>query len=197
MEDIIKVINMLKMHRDFEAQTGIIDALEIYKSIIHTPAGAVIEIGSACGGTTIVMILAARKRNKMVYSIDPYPEDFEDKAAEYRTGLMKEFKDKFRLNILNGKYQNIIQINKDIKDCIDSIPRHLSVIFIDGCHEFEFLKREFDLLWPRLVHRGVMYIHDIQCEKGQLTGTEEGGLKNILNYVKGEVISEFMLKLVK
>ena len=194
MENIIK---LLKLHQQFEAQTSCIDALTIYDAILRTPSGAVVEVGSACGGTTIVMIQAARRRNKMVYSVDPYPVEFENKAASYKEGLMNEFKKKFRQNILNGQYKNIVQFNSDLNDCIDSIPKHLSVVFIDGCHEFEFLKREFDLLWPRIIRKGIIFIHDIQCEKGQLTGTDEGGLSNILKHVKGEIISDYMLKIVK
>jgi predicted O-methyltransferase YrrM len=193
----MKIKDILKLHQKFEAQTSFLDALELYDAILSTPAGAVVELGSATGGTTIVLIQAAKEVDKMVYSIDPYPEELEDVAEFYLPGLMAEFKRKFQENILAGEYKNIIQYNKDISECINDLPQSLSVVFIDGCHEYDFVEKEFNLLWERVVLGGILFIHDIESPVGQLTNTEQQGVVQVLKWEKGEVISPTMLKIQK
>jgi predicted O-methyltransferase YrrM len=180
--------DLLKLWQDFKAQTSLIQADELYNAVLNTPPGAIIEVGSATGGTTIVLIHAAKQVNKMVYSIDPYPEELEGSARDYYSGSMCEYKTTFKSNILNGSYDNIIQINEDLKDCIDRIPE-ISVAFIDGLHEFENVKKEYELLWPKLVKGGIMYFHDMGFDVGQLT--EEGALTKFPEWVKqGEYVQE-------
>jgi hypothetical protein len=87
-------------------------------------------------------------------------------------------KNAFRENILNGKYDNIIQYNEDIADCIERIPDGLSLVFIDGCHEHEFAMRELELLSPKIIPGGWVYLHDSGWEKGSISLTDGTGLIN-------------------
>jgi predicted O-methyltransferase YrrM len=193
----MRIKEVLKLHQKFEAQTSYMDALELYDAILDTPDGDVVEVGSATGGTTIVLIQAAKKVGKMVYSVDPYPEEMEDVADFYTSGLMAEFQRKFAENILTGEHQNIIQFNDDISECIKDLPQNLSVVFIDGCHEYDFVEKEFNLLWERVVPGGIVFIHDIESSVGQFSCTEEQGLDRVLLWENGEVVSSTMLKIQK
>ncbi len=193
----MKIEDVLKLWKAFEAQTTELEARELYNAVLFTPQGDVVEVGSATGGTTIVLILAAKEALKMVYSVDPYPDAFENNASDYTAGLMTIYKNKFRQNILNHQHYNIIQLNEDIKNCIDRIPKELSVVFIDGCHEFAYVKNEYDLLFPKLVPGGIMYIHDIYAPAGQLSKSEDQGVSQLLKLVSGEIIGNKMLKIVK
>ena len=166
-------IDTVYLWNEFGAQTTLSQAEELHRAVLETPPGDVIEVGSATGGTTIVLIKAAELAGKHVY----------------REGFAK--------NILNGKYHNITQYNEDLVWCIDRIPERLSVVFIDGCHEFSFVQAEYEMLWPRLVEGGVLYVHDIYWGDGQVSRTAETGLTGVRDWLgKGEDIGN-MLKIVK
>jgi len=190
-------IELLELWREFEAQTTISQIYELYDAVLNTPSGDVVEIGSARGGTTIVLIEAAKQVGKFVYSVDPYPEEMEGKAYGYTPGLMNEFKERFTKNILNGKHLNIIQFNNDLAGCIDLIPDNLSVVFIDGCHEFSFVQKEYELIWPKIVKGGILYIHDIYWGDGQVSKTARGGLTGVAEWLGRGVDVGNMLRIEK
>jgi len=175
----MKASTTMGFWKKFKAQTNRREAMELYNTVINTPLGDVVEVGSASGGTTIVLIGAAEEVNKTVYSVDPYPESFEGKVANYTPGLMKDFREGFKDNILTGQWKNIVQYNEDISGCIDKIPDGLSVVFIDGCHEYSFVLNEVELLFPKMVSGGMMCIHDIFWKTGQMSGEEKGSVEQI------------------
>ena len=90
--------HLINLWEKFEAQTTLSQIEELYRAVIETPPGAILEVGSATGGTTIVLIEAAKKVGKHVYSVDPYPEDMEGIAALYTPGLMKEYREKNKIH---------------------------------------------------------------------------------------------------
>ena len=182
---------IVELWSKYGAQTTLSQAEELYNAVLNTLSGDVVEVGSATGGTTIVLIEAAKQVGKFVYSIDPYPEDI------YTTTSISGYKEGFAKNILNGGHFNIVQYNQDLADCIDGIPDALSVVFIDGCHEFSFAKREYELLWPKLITGGLMYIHDIYWGEGQISLTPGTGLTGFREWTgKGEDIGN-MLRIEK
>lgn len=183
----------MRLHREFEGQTQWIEAHELYQAVLNTPSGAVVEVGSATGGTTIVLIAAASKVGKKVISVDPCPEKIEGEALFYNKGMMSAFKKKFEDNILN-KAHDVIQYNSDLSECINEIPS-VSVAFIDGCHEIDFANREYSLLLSKMVKGGVIYFHDVNWERGQLTGESDRGLNQLTGQLNGDIIGT-MLKIV-
>jgi len=165
--------------KKYKGQTGRLEIRELYDAIMATPDGDVVEVGSATGGTTIVLIGASERIGKTVYSIDPYPESFEGNANDYTPGLMKLYKDTFQKNILSGQWKNIIQYNETVTECIDKIPDKLSVVFIDGCHEYFHVLTELELLFPRLVKDGMLFIHDTNWNIGQVSKVKGSGVSQI------------------
>jgi hypothetical protein len=176
---------VFKFFSKFEPQINFEEATVLYNTVMKSPEGPVVEVGSACGGSTIVLIGAAEEIGKMVYSIDSYPEVFEGIAGFYTPGLMKRFKDTFKTNILNGPWKNIIQFNEDVVHCIDKIPNNLSLVFLDGFHEFSFIVNDFVLLFPRLLLGGYIFVHDVGWRLGQLSKTVETGNFHISEWIKG------------
>lgn len=175
----MKLSEIITLRELYGAQTTDKEALALFSFVLDTPKGSVVEVGSASGGSTVVLLGAAEKAGKIVFSVDPYPTELEGIAWQYPKDLMKELESKFEANILNGIWNNIVQIKKEVVDCIDELPEEISLIFIDGLHEFSYVKRDFNLLTPRLVSGGMICIHDINYTKGQLT--EEGGLYQCVN----------------
>jgi len=184
----MNIISALNYKRAFESQTCDEESIELYLSILDTPKGDVVEIGSACGGTTIVLIAAAEEVNKTVYSVDPYPKEFENFALEYTSGIMNEFELKFKSNILDNEWGSIIQYKQRLKDCIEKIPDRLSTVFIDGCHELSFVLEDISLIEPKMVKGGRIYLHDIFWDIGQISKVQGGSLYNVIQkYQNAEI----------
>jgi predicted O-methyltransferase YrrM len=186
----------INLFRSFKPQSMVEEVTFLFDKVLETSKGDVVEIGSASGASTIVLIKAAELVNKNVISVDPYPVELEGVAMHYAEGITSALKEEFKKNILNGNYQNIVQYNEDIKDCINKIPDGLSVVFIDGLHELDNALTEFNLLYPKVMKGGWICFHDTTdvplWSLGQLSQTPEGGLINIR-----EIIDEQMFQEIK
>ena len=181
------MIEMLELSRKFKTQTTVAEMMELFEAVVRSPAGDVVEVGSASGGTTIALVKAAHMVHKKVYSIDTYPEGLV--ALNYVEGFNEQAKKEFRENLLTGEY-NVEQFNVDVKECVDKLPEKLSVVFIDGLHELSYALSDFSLLFPRVVKDGRIYIHDTNWDIGQLTQTPEGGLNRIWDVIDYGLFSE-------
>lgn len=187
------VAELLKLKGPFKRETSAEEAYELYKRVLKSPKGDVVEIGSASGGTTVFLLDAAAQVGKTVYSIDPYPINMENKATSYTKGSMNKLKENFKRNILDGPYKNIIQYNESTNDCINKIPHNLSLVFIDSLHELSFVLNEIKLIYPLIVNDGWLYVHDTHWTEGQLSKTKEGGLHNIWNVIDKKAFKEIKL----
>jgi len=175
----IKIIaGALKKAAMYHSQANPTELLALFKATLTTPGKIVVEVGSATGGTTVLLIKASNLVGKSVISIDPYPESIEG-AVGYPTGTVSFFRQGFKENILDNGYKNITQINETTEDCIGQIPDNLSVVFIDGFHEYESVKREYELLFPKVTDDGLMFIHDVNWKIGQKSNSLQGGVANI------------------
>lgn len=144
------------------SQSSGLVTLQLVQLVLNTPSGSVIEIGCHVGGTTIELAKVAKTVGKQVIAVDPYErthEFFPDRGYTVGVEKLLIWKSQFRENVVD-KFDNVIWYHNDITECIDKIP-DLSVIFIDGRHEYECVYREFTLLLPKLVSGGAMVIHDI------------------------------------
>jgi predicted O-methyltransferase YrrM len=178
----------MKYAKLFLSQTHPGEAEELYRAVTSTPPGDVIEVGSATGGTTIILIGAAEEVGKRVISCDPYPSELEGIATHFTPGIMNAHRNDFQRNIFCGEYgkwANITQWNGTVRELL-SLARssdHISVAFIDSLHELAPVQEEFTLLLPLVVPGGLIYIHDTDWELGQLSHTPEGGLINFASWV--------------
>jgi len=184
MKDLTEMpSNVIALQAEFKSQVSSNEARFLYNAVLRSPAGDVVEIGSALGGTTIVLIEAAKIAGKHVWSIDPYPTELEGVAADYESGLISGFREGFAKNILNGKYPNVCQIQQYLPECIDDISPYVSVAFVDGLHELKSALCDFYLIYSRVVRGGWICTHDINFTKGQLSKTEDTGLWRMLNLI--------------
>lgn len=172
----------------YGSQTTITERLSLVEMVIQSPKGDIVEVGSASGGTTILLSFAAEIAKKYVYSIDPYPEILESTATHYKDGDMKYYRNAFKENILD-KRANVTQYNADLAESIDDLPE-LSLAFIDGLHEFDSVKKELALLYPLIVPGGIICLHDTGWEKGQGSGVEAGAVCRVLDFMSKDKFKE-------
>lgn len=86
---------------------------------------------------------------KQLYLIDPYinMEDIERKAHK----RMKKHDDK------------ITWIKDLSENCHQTIPNNLDFIYIDGNHDYEFVKKDIELYYPRIRRSGIICGDDFNC----------------------------------
>lgn len=54
----------------------------------------------------------------------------------------------------------VIPIVKTSEEAVKNFDKPIEFIFIDGAHEYEFVKLDFDLWFPKVVNEGIMAFHD-------------------------------------
>lgn len=64
-------------------------------------------------------------------------------------------------NIKNAKVNDIIvPLVKTSEEAANNFNKPVEFIFIDGAHEYKFVKLDFDLWFPKVVNGGIMAFHD-------------------------------------
>ncbi|MHA1251365.1 MAG: class I SAM-dependent methyltransferase [Candidatus Helarchaeota archaeon] len=135
--------------------------------------GVIVEIGSWKGRSTIWLANGSKQGNSVkVYAIDPHT-GLGDIQKKY--GPVWTF-DEFKKNIKKAGVDDIvIPIVKTSKEAAKDFKKPVEFIFIDGGHEYEVVKSDFFLWFPKLVNGGIMAFHD--------STTWEGPKKIVDNYI--------------
>lgn len=108
---------------------------------------AIVEIGSAYGKSTICLARGAKAGcGAKVFSIDPHI------GGNY---------DEFIKNIEISQLHDVVcPVRKTSEDAILNWTHPISLLFIDGNHEYSFVKQDFLLWFPYVVNGGVIAFHD-------------------------------------
>jgi SAM-dependent methyltransferase len=107
--------------------------------VLNWVKGCIVEIG--CGTTTVVLYNLAERWERDFYSCD---------LKRDGSGIRKK-------NNMSDRY-------KPTKESSDDFAKHfnqeISFAFIDGCHKYEFIKRDFKFIYSLLRPGGVVFMHD-------------------------------------
>lgn len=123
--------------------------------------GAIVEIGSYKGGSAVLLAKGSRRagRKGNVYAIDPH-------YWERAFWLDKEFvpTDTFRIFSENikkaGVNDLVIPVLKTSHETVRNWKQPISLLWIDGNHDYIYVKMDF-LLWEKyLINGGVIAFHD-------------------------------------
>ena len=131
---------------------------------------AIIEIGSWKGKSTICLALGSKAGNKAkVYAIDPHSGPLH-RAIYGEVGTFEDFK----RNICSAGCEDIVApIVKTSEEAVEGWNKPVEFLFIDGAHEYEFVKLDFELWHPHLIEGGVIAFHDT-------TGDQSEGPKRVI-----------------
>ncbi len=105
--------------------------------------GVIVEIGSFQGKSAVAM---AKMTKNPIYAIDPH-----------YLGSYKKFLQNTK------KYKNIIPIKKTSAAANKNWSSPISLLHIDGNHEYKFAKQDLQLWLPHLKDDGVVICHDAFC----------------------------------
>ncbi|MCG2718663.1 MAG: class I SAM-dependent methyltransferase [Nanoarchaeota archaeon] len=126
--------------------------------------GVIVEIGSWKGKSTIWLAKGSIKGNNVkVFAIDTHTGSFE----QQKNGPVWTF-DEFKGNIRNAKVEDIVvPIVKTSEEAEKSWGgAAVEFLWIDGAHEYELVKLDFEKWFPHLIDGGIIAFHDTIVHSG-------------------------------
>ena len=119
-----------------------------------TGRGAIVEIGSWKGRSTIWLAAAAKRTGRCVYAIDPHTGSKEDPVAD----TLAEFRGNMERACLSDAVRLLTMTSAEAAGVIED---PVELLFIDGDHSYAAVKRDVELWFPRLIEGGVVMFHDV------------------------------------
>jgi predicted O-methyltransferase YrrM len=118
-----------------------------------TGKGMIVEIGSWKGKSTICLGLGSRAGNAVrVFAVDPH--------ADYRHG---EFKD----NIERAGIADLVTPVQGLSQQVaDDFHEPIELLFVDGSHDEDDVREDFEKWVPKVVDRGTVAFHDTTWHDG-------------------------------
>jgi len=118
-----------------------------------TGKGVIVEIGSWKGKSTICLALGARAGNGVrIFAVDPH--------ADYRHGEFKENIDRAGIADLVTPVKGLSQ------DVVGEFDEPIELLFVDGSHDEDDVRTDFDQWVPKVVEGGVVAFHDTTWHDG-------------------------------
>lgn len=98
---------------------------------------------------------------KKLYVVDPYKNypDYSNSEPEIVKKL-KEYQKRAKRRLRKYK-DKIVWIEKLSDDAVKDIPNNIDFIYIDGNHEYEYIKRDMENYWTKVKKGGILAGHDI------------------------------------
>ena len=127
-------------------------------------SGKIVEIGSFLGKSTVCLGEGSTNGNKAkIYSIDHHKGSKEHyRMFNLPPGSNINTLPYFRENIYKAGLQDIVKpIIAKSNHFGGAIDTEIDLLFIDGSHEYEQVKKDFDAWAPKIKADGVLAIHDV------------------------------------
>ena len=119
-----------------------------------TGRGAIVEIGSWKGRSTTWLASGARLAGRRVYAIDPHSLSREDPEADTL--------DEFLANLARGGLTDVVDpLIMRSEEAAARITGPIELLFIDGDHSYEAVRRDAELWLPRVMEGGTVMFHDV------------------------------------
>ncbi len=136
------------------------EKIALYRLVRETKPQTIVEIGSYLGASSCFMARAARSTtpNAHLYCIDTWqndamPEGNRDTFAEFNRNTQS--------------YQPIIHpIRQKSNDAAEAFDKKIDLLFIDGDHEYEGVKTDWESWSPHLSDHATVVMHDVGWAPG-------------------------------
>ena len=123
------------------------------------PAGAVVEIGSFLGKSTLWLAHGMKAGGRRgLYAIDPHNGH---ERPEVETGIRDTFQ-AFLSNVEKGGFGGFVTpIRKLSSEAAQGWKEPIAVLWVDGSHDYEDVKSDLELFSPHVVAGGYIAMHDV------------------------------------
>jgi len=121
--------------------------------------GVIVEIGSWKGKSTIWLAKGSKAGNNVkIYAVDTHTGSsrYREKYGEVWT--FEEFKENIKKTNVEDIIVPVVKTSEDAARDWDEKP--IELLWIDGSHEYEMVKLDFDLWFPYLIEGGIIAFHD-------------------------------------
>jgi predicted O-methyltransferase YrrM len=119
--------------------------------------GAIVEIGSYKGKSTIWIAEGTKKANRChIFAIDPHDKCIVDPGKNSLEEFMHNIKEARVDNLITP----IVKTSKEARQQFKNSP--ISFLFIDGSHEYSEVRLDYELWSPLVVEEGYIAFHDSQ-----------------------------------
>ena len=135
------------------------EGIFLYNSAKGVPKdGKIVEIGSWKGRSTICLGNGSKDgHGAKIYAIDPHTGSSEITKKLGKVNTYNEF----LINIKRaGVEKVVVPIKEKSETASFKIKSPVNFIFVDGAHEYSFVKQDFDLWFPKLINGGKIVFHD-------------------------------------
>jgi hypothetical protein len=133
--------------------------------------GAIVEIGSFKGRTTIALALGSKAaRREKIYAIDPLTDP--------------QIREIFTANISQAQVADqVIPVFKRSAAARQDFNDGIRLLFIDGCHDYERVKEDIVLWKDALIEGGIIALHDYLPESSAsfVVGVNKAVAEHILH----------------
>jgi MMP 1-O-methyltransferase len=157
-----QVLNMLNFNKDVANIGGWLTKPESY--LLYSlakkvkPGNVIVEIGSWKGRSTICLGKGSEDGNgAKIYAIDPHTGNTEHRKTFGKVDTYQVFQQ----NIKDAEVSDVINpIRKTSEEASKNFTHPVELIFIDGAHEYNSVKLDFELWSPLVINRGIIIFHD-------------------------------------
>lgn len=141
---------------------------ELFLNVHHL--GAVLEIGTYCGKSTLNFAYIAKKINGLVYTVDHHTGSEEHQLGEeyHDEDLYDERIEKFNTlpeflkNIISSNlFKYVIPVINNSKEASKTFSESIGLLFIDGGHSYEAAMSDFNSWKDKISSGGLLVIHDV------------------------------------
>ena len=123
-----------------------------------TNRGCIVEIGSWRGCSTIFLGHGSKAgAGAPVYAIDPHTGSSESHRHFGEINTLDEFKANMEGAGLSGLVQPIVATSAA---AAEDWTEPIELLFIDGAHDYEFVRMDWDLWVPHVIEGGWVALHD-------------------------------------
>lgn len=168
----------LKHYIDVEGWLGSKEAIFLFEAACsigrHTPT--VVEIGTMLGKSAIVLGEALRDRDSArVVSIDPFTAEGDLQSEVGNRSMANSLRSSLEHicleNIRRVGLSHVIQLIKGYShEVVQSWSEPIGMLFIDGNHDYEVVRQDFDDWTPFLVRDGLLVMDDVYLHGGRYAG---------------------------
>ena len=128
---------------------------------LNPTRGVIVEIGSWKGKSTICLALGSLTAGgEKIYAVDPHKPLAEE-------GYIEDTEAEFRKNISEARVDGqVVPMVMSSEEAAKDWNKPIRLLWIDGDHRYQEVKRDF-LLWePHVVDGGIIAMHDTIRKKG-------------------------------
>ena len=135
------------------------EGLSLYNTAKKIKTGNIIvEVGSWKGKSTICLANGSKDGNKVkIFAIDPHIGSSEHQKMFGKVDTFEEFKQ----NINRAGIAEFVQPVRDTSESVaKNFNQQIEFAFIDGAHEYSFVKLDFNLWLPKVMNGGILAFYD-------------------------------------